>query len=253
MSTVASESSWIARGKVKQRPELRLFCFPFAGGAASAFRPWAKALPPGVELCPIQLPGREDRFNEPPVRELGALVRALMAPLLPLLDLPFAFFGHSMGGVVAWEVARELQRRGRRGPARLFVSGCVAPRWMSARAPVYQLPDGALLEHLRSLNGIPEEVLGSPELLSLVLPVFRADMEIYDTFRYVAGEPLHAPVSIYVGEEDHTVPREQAAAWGELTDAGSALTSFPGDHFFIMSQRDAVIGALSKELGRAPL
>lgn len=247
------KGAWFIRPKAVQRPGLRLFCFPFAGGGASAFRPWSKELPPQVELCAVQLPGRESRFSEPLVRSIDVLVRELMEPLAPLLDLPFAFLGHSMGAVVAWEVARELQRRRRPAPRRLFVSACAAPlRWAPASRPVYQRPDPELLEYLKSLNGIPQELLASPELLALVLPIFRADMEALETYPSMEGESLHVPISVFLGEEDDAVPREQAAAWAELTDAGFKLTAFPGDHFYINNQRAAVIRALVAELGLGP-
>jgi len=242
-----SSSPWVSL-KNDQRARCRLFCFPFAGGGASAFRLWTRESTEGIEVCPVQLPGRENRFGEPAICRLDALVEAMLEPLLPLLDRPFAFFGHSFGGLVAWELARALERRGHTGLVRLFVSASVAPKYVEGRPPIHRLADAEFLEALRGLNGFPAEVFEHPELLRLTMPVMRADMEAYDTFVDTSRRPVRVPISVFMGTDDATVAREHAAAWGEQTRAGFSLRLFEGDHFFIHSQRTKVLRAIVHDL-----
>ena len=181
---------WLIRPEVKPAARLRLFCFTYAGGGASIYRPWTRELPPELELCAVQLPGRENRLLEPAYTEMPALVEQLGTVLAPYLDRPFAFFGHSMGALVAFEMARTVRRRYGRSALHLFVSGHAAPRIARRRPPVYQLPDAAFVDAIRELNGTPEEVLENADLMALVLPALRADLTVCETYRYVSGEHL---------------------------------------------------------------
>ncbi|HXB53924.1 MAG TPA: alpha/beta fold hydrolase [Vicinamibacteria bacterium] len=228
---------------------MRLFCFPYAGGAASAYRGWAEALPSAVEVCPVQLPGRGSRFLEPPLRRVGDLVPAIADGLRPLLDMPFALFGHSMGALVAFELARELRRRALAGPVLLAVSGHHAPHWPDPEPPFAHLPDPEFLaEVCNRYDGIPPEVLAEKELLDLMLPVLRADIQALESYAYAADTPLDCAFSCFGGEDDPHVSRAELEAWRDQTRGTCTVRTFPGRHFFIETSRGAVLQALRQGL-----
>jgi medium-chain acyl-[acyl-carrier-protein] hydrolase len=242
-------SAWILRPRPRAGARLRLFCFPFAGGTAAAYRSWTEALPSQVDVCPIQLPGRGSRFREAPFRRASDLVGAAADALRPHLDLPFAFFGHSMGALVAFELAREFRRRSWPGPVLLAVSGHHAPQRPDPDPPFGHLPDAEFLEEIRvRYDGIPAEVLAEEELLKLVLPVMRADVLVLESHPYAEEPPLDCALSCFGGEQDRHTRRDDLEAWREQTRGPFTLRTFPGGHFFIESAREAVLRALSEDL-----
>lgn len=200
-------------------------------------------------MYPVQLPGRGSRFREAPLRRVEDLVPALAEGLAPLLDVPFALFGHSMGAVVAFEVARELRRRGGPAPVLLAVSGHQAPRRPEVEPPFSHLPDAAFLEELRRrYDGIPAEVLAEKELLQLLLPVLRADIQVLETYAYAGEPPLDCPISCLGGEDDPHVSVADLEAWSDETSGGLRVRTFPGGHFFVASARSEVLHALGEDL-----
>ncbi len=226
---------------------MRLFCFPYAGGGVHAFRAWADNLPKTVEVCPVQLPGRGARMMEAPFTQMLPLVQAAAEALLPHLDKPFAFFGHSMGALVSFEVARWLRRQSGPEPIHLFVSGCFAPD-IPDPYPLHNLPDPELLEGLRRLNGMPQEALENAELMRLLLPTLRADCTVTETYTYTDEPPLNCPISAFGGLQDHLVGRTHLEAWRQQTTAFFSLRMFPGDHFFLHSAQPLLLRILSREL-----
>ncbi|HEX8692609.1 MAG TPA: alpha/beta fold hydrolase [Longimicrobium sp.] len=240
--------SWVMVPRPAPSARLRLFCFPYAGGGASIFYPWARLLPPEVELCAVQLPGREARLSERPIGDLAELTDRLYDALLPYFDRPFAFFGHSNGGLMAFELARKLRREGRRGPVHLFVSGRPAPQLALDEPPIHSLPEPEFLDALRRFQGTPEEVLQNAEIMQLISPMLRADFALGETYAYREERPLAIPISSYGGRTDDEVSEEQAAAWREQTSAEFHLKMFPGGHFFLNTDRALVLEELSREL-----
>ena len=207
-------------------------------------------MPAGVEVCPLQLPGRERRLPEKAFTRMEPLVEAIASAILPYLDKPFAFFGHSMGGIIGFELARRLRGEYGLKPEQLFVSGRRAPQIPSTKPVTYNLPEDELIEELRRLNGTPKEVLEHPELLSLLLPVLRADFEVIQTYQYIEGPPLDCPISAFGGLEDADVGRDKLEGWREQTTAAFALRILPGDHFFLHSSRATLLRILSQEIGQ---
>src|SRR5205814_4666171 len=193
MMNTPTVDSWIQYYQSKPQACLRLFCFPYAGGGASIFRTWSENLPPEIEACPIQLPGRESRLLEAPFSQLFSLIEPVAQALLPYLDMPCAFFGHSMGALVSFELARYLRRQHGLSPVHLFVSGRRAPQLSDPDPPIHPLPEAEFLEELRSLKGTPEEVLQNTELLQLLLPLLRADFAVCETYAYAPETPLLCP------------------------------------------------------------
>lgn len=226
---------------------MRLFCFPYAGGGASLFWRWADHLPGSTEVCSVQLPGRGNRAVEEPRTRLLPLVEEMAGALYPYMDRPSVFYGHSMGALLCFELARELRRRYGFEPAQLVVSGCSAPPVINCKQ-THHLPDDLFIEHLRELNGTPAELLDNHELMQLMLPVVRADFAALETYEYGEGPPLGCPITALGGLQDDTVSGDDLRAWREQTTSSFAARMLPGDHFFIHSAEGRVLQVLSREL-----
>jgi len=240
--------AWIVRQQAKPAARMRLFCFPYAGGAASIYHGWSAELPASVEVCAIQLPGRQNRILEAPYTDMPALITTLMDVLAPYLDRPYAFFGHSLGAMIAFELARALRRQGRPEPVHLFVSGHRTPALPSRYDPTYHLPDAAFLDSVRRLNGTPAAVLDNAELLQLMLPLLRADFTLAETYAYVPEPPLLSPISAFGGLQDVRISEAEITAWGALTQGDFFARMLPGDHFFLHSSRAQLLAALAEDL-----
>ena len=194
--------SWFYRPLATRSPELRLFCFPYAGATPTIFRSWGRLLPTGIEVCGVVLPGRAFRLDERPRDRLGPLADELVSVLRGLSAGPFALFGHSFGGLLCFEVARRLHRLGAPLPRHLFVSACPPPHLPAAEPAVHGLPVRALKERLQKLGGTPLPVLGCAELMDLFLPALRADLKAFETYDHEPGPPLPVPMTIFGGSGD---------------------------------------------------
>jgi medium-chain acyl-[acyl-carrier-protein] hydrolase len=248
MNTFPNGNPWFAHVASNPRAMLRLFCFPHAGGGASAFRDWPSDLPPSVEVWPIQPPGRETRMLEAPFTQLMKLAQAIEQAIRPYLDKPFAFLGHSMGARVCFEVARLLRQHGGPSPVGLLISADRAPQLPNPNAPIHALPKAKFLAELRRLNGTPESVLQYADLMELLLPLLRADLTLIETYAYQPQAPLDCPISAMGGLQDPEANRQELEAWREQTRGAFTLRMFPGDHFFLASSKAAVLAALSQDL-----
>lgn len=247
--SASPENPWLADPSHPQA-RVRLFCFPYAGGDARIYRMWSGSLPAFVDTLRVQLPGRSGRIRERPYRRLDEMVESLSHALLPLLDRPFAFFGHSMGAMISFELARYLRRNHCLEPAHLFVSGRRAPHLPSTEPPTYNLPDGEFLEEVRRLNGTPEELFEYPGLMELLCGVLRADFEVTQTYIHKEEAPLSCPITVFGGLQDHWITREQQEAWREQTLSSFSLNMLPGDHFFLRTVQPLILKILSSEIDR---
>jgi len=241
---------WLVTPRENPSARVRLFCFPYAGGSVLTFYRWPASLPAGVEVCAVQLPGRGNRLREKPFGSLLPLVRAITPALLRYLDKPFAFFGHSMGAMISFELARHLRRDFGLLPAHLFMSGRRAPQIERPERGTYDLPESEFLDSLRDLNGTPREVLEHRELMQLMSPLLRADFAICQTYSYLHEPPLECPLTAFGGLSDREVGREQMEAWREQTSASFILRMLPGDHFFLDSAQATLLSLLSHELNK---
>jgi medium-chain acyl-[acyl-carrier-protein] hydrolase len=246
-----STDAWVVRPRPNPQARLRLFCFPYAGGAASVFYAWPNDVPDDVEVCPIQLPGRQSRLEEPPFTRMEPLVQALALAIQPYLDRPFALFGHSLGAKISFELARHLRAQGAPMPVYLFFSGSIPPQIPNSDSPIHTLPDAEFVETLRRFNGTPEALLQNDELLQFFLPLLRADIALHETYRYVPGEPFDCPVSVFGGLEDDDVSRENLEAWRAHARGKFTLRMLSGDHFFLRSARVPLLEAVSHDLRQA--
>ncbi|WP_426751945.1 thioesterase II family protein [Myxococcus sp. Y35] len=241
---------WFPTRKPLTAPRARLFCLPFAGGSVAIYHSWSQGLPAGVELCPIQLPGRERRLSEKPIDSLPVLVDMLLPVLAPLLDRPFAFFGYSMGARISLELARRLQARSGPRPLGLFL-GAAGPPAVNTREPIHHLPEDQFIAQLRRYDGTPEELFNHRELLDLVLPTLRADFALAFTENGHQPPKLEVPISVMGSPEDKHVPTANLERWrDETTHEDVRVRLFPGGHFFIKPQRDAILANVSEDLTR---
>ena len=242
-------SRWLSFPPAARQARAVIFCFPFAGGGASFYRAWAPHVPPSIVLCPVQLPGREERLFERPFDRMEPLVAAATAELLPVLPGRYALFGHSMGALIGYELAQALRERGAPPPAHLFVSGAPAPHRAAEVEPIYDLqPQERFIDALGRYGGLPEEVLRSRELLDLLLPRLRADLAVTGTYVWSERPPLPCPITAFGGEDDATVRRDAVEAWGEHTIAAFQTKFFPGAHFFLSAAAPQVMATMVEAL-----
>jgi medium-chain acyl-[acyl-carrier-protein] hydrolase len=240
--------AWFQNSHAHARAEFKLFCFPYAGGTASIFRNWANHLPTKIQVIPVELPGRGGRLSEPPFVSVTPLVSALAEAMVPLLDTPFAFYGHSMGAVIAFELARYLHRTAGRVPHALFPSGRRAPHVPDTDPITYNLPHDEFIEELRRIDGTPSEVLEHAELMELMIPMLRGDFQLIQTYEYIEGGPLQCPIFAFCGLNDDEETRELMLKWKEQTGSRFKLHMLPGDHFFLRSSQSLLLEQLAQDL-----
>jgi medium-chain acyl-[acyl-carrier-protein] hydrolase len=234
-------SRWIRWIRSHPNARLRLFCVPYAGGSSAVFRSWAAGLPDDIEIGAIQLPGHGDRMSEAPLTRLTSLLDLLLPDLRPYFDCPYAFFGHSMGALISFELAR------RTAPQHLFLSGRRAPS-CDRGIVMHTLSDADFVAELRSLNGTPPQVLENEELMQLFLPILRADFTVCETYEYVQTTPLKCPISVFAGVRDRSEPLEMMEPWGLQTQNQFSISVLPGDHFFVQTEQQILLKQLSAKL-----
>lgn len=239
---------WLPGVRVDSKAKLRLFCLPYAGGGTNIFRAWPANLPSQIEVCPVQLPGRGNRIKETGYTNLKTLTKAVAEGIQPFLNKPFAFFGHSMGATIAFELTRKLRTMVNLQPVHLFVSGRMAPQIHRSTEVTYDLLEAEFIEKVREINGTPKEVLEHTELMEMMTPLLRADFEAVETYTYVAEAPLDCPITVLGGLQDLEVPRESLEAWSQQTTAASSLRILPGDHFFVNTAQSSIYRILAQQL-----
>jgi medium-chain acyl-[acyl-carrier-protein] hydrolase len=240
--------SWLIIRKRMPTAHLRLFCFPYAGGSAAIYQAWPDFFPSFIEVCCVQLPGRGGKIKEKAFTKLLPLVEATAAEISRMMDRPFAFFGHSMGALIAFELARYLRRNGLPAPVYLFVSGRDAPSFDREQPHTYLLPDAEFVQELKRLNGTPAEALESQELMRLLCPLLRADFELTQTYTYYPEPPLACPITVFTGAEDNEVSVENLAGWQKETTRPISSHVFPGDHFFLHRAYPSMTDIIRKDL-----
>ena len=228
--------------------KLRLFCFSPGGTGASLFRPWVNLFPPEIQICAIQLPGRESRLKEPLLTDITSVITMLNHSLLPYLEeYPFAFFGHSVGALIAFEFARKLYYEKKFFPLHLFLSAKIAPH-LPPKEFLHQTSDENLIKKLSEFGGTPQTILDNLEVIQLFLPIFRADLTISETYIYQKKSPLHIPFNIFGGTEDNFAPYDGLLQWSQETNKDFAVNMFPGKHMFLKQKPKVLVDFIIKKL-----
>ncbi len=246
---VKNDRLWFQGLSPVSKADTRVFCFPYAGGAASIFSQWQSYFPENVEICPVQLPGRGERFNELAIVNLDEMVSQLVEAILPYANATeYYFFGHSMGARVAYELACALDKRGVHLPIELFVSGARGPQVVGHTQTLYNLPDCEFLQEIGHLNGTPREILENKALMDLVMPMLRADFKLCETWKAGGEYKLPIPLRIFGGLNDRDVSVEEMGRWAECTEEGVTRYLLPGGHFFLNSHCDDLLKIIRQRI-----
>jgi len=249
---VSALATWLRRLGPVADPRIRLVCFPHAGGTAAFFRPWRDHLLADVELYAVQYPGRLDRIGDACVDDMDPMADAVARALQPLLDRPVALFGHSLGAIIAYEVARRISARSPRSLARLFVSGRTAPG-RQRPGTLHLAEDDALWRDVERLGGTRPEVLADPVMRRMFLPALRSDYRLSELYTPGPGPVLECPVTVLLGDRDSEVDPAEAASWADVTRADFSIRTFAGGHFYLTSRLPEVVGDIMRRLaGRTP-
>lgn len=252
-----TQQLWLRRLRPQPQARLRLFCFHYAGGSASLYRTWPALLAasqPAIDVCAVQLPGRENRLREAPFTQMAALIRTLLPVLRPELDRPFVLFGHSMGALIVYELAQALRHTGGPLPAHLFVSGRRAPSLPDPLLPIHGLPTDDMLRAIGQRYGnLPELVMQDAELKAIYAPLLQADFTLVETYQPSTLTPLPCPVTALGGDADPFATEAELQAWRPLTQSPFDLHLLPGGHFYLQEQTDALLAYLVKALASRPV
>jgi medium-chain acyl-[acyl-carrier-protein] hydrolase len=242
-------SEWQMRWRPVPAPRLRLYCLPHAGGGAVSYRAWAQHLAADIEVVAIRLPGRESRHRETPYTRLDGIVAGLIEEVShDLVRLPYAWFGHSLGALVAFETCREAQRLGLPDPVRLLVSGRPAPHLIPRQPPVHAAPTARIMDRLREMKGTPPEFLEDPSAMAGVLPTLRADLAAAETYQYRPGPPLGCPISVFGGAQDPFATADELSLWRGHSAASCTMRTFPGGHFYLHESHHELLPVIDAEL-----
>lgn len=237
-------NKWVTCPNPEPSARVRLFCLPFAGGGASIYRGWGKLLGSEIEVCPIQLPGRENRFGETAIKQAQSMAQNLANQIQLYSNKPFYIYGHSMGALLAFELARALQDNGMDIPQGLVLAAHRAAHLPKNRDTLYTLPDDEFIERLKKFGGFPEEVLASKELLAFLMPTLKADFTLCDTYQFEKGQALQCPLYLLAGAHDTEATPANVDAWREHTTEQAKLHVFDAGHFFIKTHQDELIKTL---------
>lgn len=243
-----SKNAWIDLNPDVVSTEVRLFCFPYAGGSSSVFREWPTRFPDTIDICPIHLPGRGKRFSDTLIHNIDQIAEEAAKAMLPYLDLPYILFGHSMGATVAFEVAQRIQKKRALGPRCLIVSGRRAPHTESTSPPIHKLPDHLFIEEVLKMNGTSDEILKKPEVINLVLPFLRADFEAIETYRPSSSFfSLNCRI-VALGGKEEKGSAGSTESWRRYSKNGFRKEIVPGDHFFLRGKAERFFEILNEEL-----
>lgn len=243
----SASARWFRSRRPPNRPRLRLLCLPYAGGGATIYHAWRDELPADVDVRAVQLPGRQDRLNEPALTSVDAIIRELIPALMELPPAPLLIYGHSFGALIAFELARSLLRTPM-VPRWLIVGARQAPHLPSRLPAIHQLNDVAFKEELHRRYGTPLALLRDSELMALAISSLRADITAVATYQHKPGEPLDIPITVLHGRQDISVSAQEAVAWQELSARTSTAHEVDADHLFVDTHRRWVLSRVTEVL-----
>lgn len=245
----SAQNKWLTDYMQPTHNKLRLFAFPYSGAGTVIYHSWAQYFNQHeIDLIGIQLPGREKRFSEEAITNLPYLVEELLEIIHPLTDVPFAFFGHSMGGLVAFELSRSLRNNAALLPQHLFISGFRSPDMPNPNQELHQLNNIMLLKKVAEYGGTPIAILENSELMALLLPIIRADFKLFETYQYYEDTPLNCPITTFSGKMDSIVKPDYMKNWARQTSARLEHVTYEGKHFFINENKSSIINKIVSQL-----
>jgi len=244
------EHPWFTILNHTSSPSYRLYCFPYAGASHTVFSHWRKALSPAVELALVKLPGRGMRYNEPQMSDLLDLAHAFAQSMPSRPAVPFAFFGHSMGALLAFEVSRWLIAHQKTTPLVLFASGSTAPSERDTLPPLSTLPADAFKQGVLAMNGIPAEIAQHDDLMDFFLPMIRTDIQLCEEYDYQSSNTLTSPIIAIGSDQDPRVPLSTLAAWQQETSSEFEQWHYPGDHFFVFQHEAELLKRIEQQVSR---
>lgn len=247
MNTQKTKTRWFRDFNPNATSRMSLYCFPYGGSGPSIFREWPEQIASGFEVTGILYPGHESRVMEPLMDDIVAIAKALLPHIAPRLERPFAFFGHSMGALISFELTRLLSAEHDLVPEHIFMSGAGGPHIVTEE-PIHQLPDDEFLDALIYLNGMPQEVLQNRELLEYALPIIRNDFKACAEYRFMEGEPISCPLTALGGMDDPRVKPFHMEEWQQHAPVGFDLHMLEGDHFFLKENQQFILNMISTTL-----
>jgi medium-chain acyl-[acyl-carrier-protein] hydrolase len=243
----SQRNKWIFQPEQKPNATIRLFCFPHAGGGISAFYQWHKYFNEEIELCFIQLPGRDRRINEAPYTQLSQLIDDLIRYITPFTDKKFAFLGHSMGSLISFELTRKMRLMQNLSPIHLFLLAGSAPH-LYTYEPIHHLEENDFIEEVRKFNGIDEIIINNKDIMRSFLQILKADFKLVESYNYIVDDPVDCSISVFGGISDPFVNRENLMSWKDHTTNNFKIRFFQGDHFFLKNNVDEIIRNIHEDL-----
>lgn len=244
---MTQSSKWFPSSINFNEAKFLLFCLPFCGGGSSIYHSWKKELAPDVTVCPILLPGREARINEPIHQSLEGLVEELSSQIDPVLTVPYAIFGHSFGALVGFELIRHLQKRGKT-PKLFFASAHRPPQKPLYRAPLHPLSASDFEEKIKEYGGTPQAILSDPEVKKMYFKILRADFTLWENHQVEGMEPLNCPIVVFAGKQDQTVSTEDLHLWQAQSKDPIHIHLLNGGHFFLKESQAELIHLITTEI-----
>lgn len=242
---LALQNRHFIRFKRSKPVKMRLFCLPYAGGDGTVFRSWPELLDESIEAVGVEYPGRGRLFCEELVTDAGKLADILLDSIRPLLDLPFALYGHSNGAIIAYELSKRLSSVLLREPEMIFLAAKRSPG-LGKEEPIHNLPTQEFVDVLRSYRGTPDVILNTPGLMDVYLPVLRADFALGETYCLGASAPIEAPCCLFAGAEDQVSKADEVAAWSPLFRRPPTFHTVPGGHFFMNTHPGEVVSIINR-------
>ena len=242
------KTKWIQYEHSAENPKHRIFCFPYAGGSALFYAKWYTHISSHVDVFPIQLPGRESRMKEKPIRDMNEALERIIRHIEPLLTENYSFVGHSMGSIMAYEVAKRLAQKKCKMPERIYISGALPPDLLGQSEKIHEMSDEDFCNRLMGYDNLQPDMLEHEEFYKFFLPIIRADFEMIETYRPMGYWKMPCDVTILSGTEDPFVPIENLEQWDRYCEKKPDIVTFSGNHFFLKEHVEEVCGIINENM-----
>lgn len=239
-----NKSAWFPYLQKRPDPKVRILCFHHSGASAAVYRVWPSFFNEEVEIIPVQLPGREARFSEPFISDISKFNESLLPQIIDLNDKPLVLFGHSLGGILAFNVALELEKRNC-PPQKVFISACLPPHEIKQRSPIYDLSEKKFISVVKSYGGLPKAITENRDMLNLLLPRLRADFKLFETSTCLENSLIQTPICVFSAKKDSIAPSKKIIGWNNYTQGECISKVFHGDHFYYQTNTRELVTEIS--------